>query len=84
MERIVSERLVVGRDLITKSTYWCTGLVGRKGTGKAVLLMVRPRAKVLSVGALDVLAVTVGTECIPCLTFLVVEDARVGKVVADD
>ena len=46
--------------------------------------MVRPRAKVFCVGTLNVLAVAVGGESVPCLRFAVVEDSRVGKVVSSD
>jgi len=46
--------------------------------------MVRPRAKVFCVGTLNVLAVAVGGESVPCLCFAVVEDSRVGKVVSSD
>lgn len=46
--------------------------------------MVRPRAKVFCVGTLNVLAVAIGGESVPCLCSVVVEDSRVGKVVTSD
>lgn len=65
-------------------TYGCARLIWRKWTGKAVLIVVRPRTKVLRVRALNVLAVAVGSESIPGLRRAIIEDAWVGKIMSDD
>ncbi|KAI3486299.1 hypothetical protein L1887_50193 [Cichorium endivia] len=57
------------------------GLVRGQRPRKTVVLVVLPAAKVLGVGALDVLAVAVGAECVPGLRGSVEEHARIGKVV---
>lgn len=48
------------------------------------MFVVRPRAKVLGVRALDIFAIAVSTERVPGLTVTVVENAGISKVVSDD